>query len=56
MREVWLRRNGPLHHHFRFGDVGFLMLDTQDPPRRCSRCPAQSIPRRERERRPPSTS
>jgi 3',5'-cyclic AMP phosphodiesterase CpdA len=34
MREEWLRRNGPLHYHFRFEDVLFLMLDTQDPPGR----------------------
>jgi len=32
MRQVWLQRNGPLHYHFRFDDVLFLMVDTQDPP------------------------
>lgn len=32
MRRVWLERNGPLHSHFVFDDVLFLMVDTQDPP------------------------
>lgn len=32
MRRIWLERNGRLHFHFRFDDVLFLMLDTQDPP------------------------
>jgi hypothetical protein len=31
-RRVWLERGGPLHGHFRFGDVLFLLVDTQDPP------------------------
>lgn len=32
MRRYWLERNGELHYHFRFDDVLFLMVDTQDPP------------------------
>jgi hypothetical protein len=32
MRRIWLERNGQLHYHFRFDDVLFLMVDTQDPP------------------------
>lgn len=32
MRDEWLRRNGPLHYHFRYRDVLFLVIDTQDPP------------------------
>ena len=32
MRDVWLARHGVLHHHFRYRDVLFLVLDTQDPP------------------------
>jgi Icc-related predicted phosphoesterase len=31
-REHWLRRFGRLHHHFRYKDVLFLVLDCQDPP------------------------
>lgn len=36
MRAEWLRRHGPLHHHFRYRDVLFLLLDTQDPPQSVS--------------------
>jgi hypothetical protein len=32
MRDVWRERHGALHHHFRYRDVLFLVLDTQDPP------------------------
>jgi serine/threonine-protein phosphatase CPPED1 len=32
MREAYLARHGVLHHHFRYRDVLFLVLDTQDPP------------------------
>ncbi len=32
MRAEWLRRHGALHYAFRFHDVLFCMLDTQDPP------------------------
>lgn len=32
MREEWLARHGALHYHFRYRDVLFLVLDTQDPP------------------------
>lgn len=31
MRERWLRRYGALYYHFRFRDVLFLVIDTQDP-------------------------
>ncbi|WTX00101.1 metallophosphoesterase [Streptomycetaceae bacterium NBC_01309] len=31
-RDQWLRRHGRLHHHFRYKDVLFLVLDCQDPP------------------------
>ncbi|MDI2130119.1 metallophosphoesterase family protein [Yinghuangia seranimata] len=31
-RRHWLGRYGRLHHHFRYKDVLFLVLDTQDPP------------------------
>ncbi|MCF2532855.1 metallophosphoesterase family protein [Yinghuangia soli] len=31
-RKHWLDRYGRLHHHFRYKDVLFLVLDTQDPP------------------------
>ncbi|MEU8132593.1 metallophosphoesterase family protein [Streptodolium elevatio] len=33
MRERWLRRYGAFHYHFRFRDVLFLVLNTQDPER-----------------------
>ena len=36
MREEWLRRHGALHYHFRYQDVLFLVLDTQDPPQQLS--------------------
>ena len=36
MRTEWLRRYGALHYHFRYRDVLFLVLDTQDPPQRLS--------------------
>lgn len=32
MRERWLDRHGALHYHFRYRDVLFLVIDTQDPP------------------------
>jgi hypothetical protein len=32
MRDEWLRRHGALHYHFRYRDVLFLVIDTQDPP------------------------
>jgi hypothetical protein len=32
MREHWLTRHGVLHYHFRYRDVLFVVLDTQDPP------------------------
>jgi hypothetical protein len=32
MRTEWLRRHGALHYAFRYRDVLFCMLDTQDPP------------------------
>jgi 3',5'-cyclic AMP phosphodiesterase CpdA len=32
MRDEWLARHGALHYHFRYRDVLFLVLDTQDPP------------------------
>jgi 3',5'-cyclic AMP phosphodiesterase CpdA len=32
MRDVWRERHGVLHQHFRYRDVLFLVLDTQDPP------------------------
>lgn len=34
MREHWLTRHGVLHYHFRYRDVLFVVLDTQDPPQR----------------------
>jgi hypothetical protein len=32
MQADWLRRFGALHYHFRYCDVLFLILNTQDPP------------------------
>jgi serine/threonine-protein phosphatase CPPED1 len=32
MRDAYARRNGPLHGHFCYRDVLFVMMDTQDPP------------------------
>ena len=32
MRDEWLRRHGVLHYAFRYRDVLFVVLDTQDPP------------------------
>jgi 3',5'-cyclic AMP phosphodiesterase CpdA len=32
MREHWLARHGALHYHFRYRDVLFVVLNTQDPP------------------------
>jgi hypothetical protein len=32
MRQRWLDRHGALHYHFRYRDVLFLVIDTQDPP------------------------
>jgi hypothetical protein len=32
MKEEWLRRHGALHYAFRYRDVLFVVLDTQDPP------------------------
>jgi serine/threonine-protein phosphatase CPPED1 len=32
MRREYLHRHGLLHYHFRYRDVLFLILDTQDPP------------------------
>ncbi len=29
-RDVWLQRNGPRYYHFRYKDVLFLILDTED--------------------------
>jgi len=34
MQAEWLRRYGALYYHFRYRDVLFLVLDTQDPPQR----------------------
>jgi serine/threonine-protein phosphatase CPPED1 len=34
MRDEWLRRYGALYYHFRYRDVLFLVIDTQDPPQR----------------------
>lgn len=34
MRKAYLARHGLLHYHFRYRDVLFLVLDTQDPPQR----------------------
>jgi serine/threonine-protein phosphatase CPPED1 len=31
-REVWLARYGRLYYHFRYEDVLFVVIDTQDPP------------------------
>lgn len=31
-RDAWLRRHGVLHYWFRYRDVLFIVLDTQDPP------------------------
>jgi hypothetical protein len=36
MRDEWLRRHGALHYHFRYQDVLFLVIDTQDPPQQLS--------------------
>lgn len=33
MRDLWLARHGALDYHFRYRDVLFLVVDTQDPPR-----------------------
>jgi hypothetical protein len=32
MHEHWLARHGLLHYHFRYRDVLFIVLNTQDPP------------------------
>lgn len=32
MREEWLRRHGALYYAFRYRNVHFVVLDTQDPP------------------------
>lgn len=32
MRDRWLQRHGRLHYHFRYHDILFVVLDTQDPP------------------------
>jgi hypothetical protein len=32
MEDVWTARYGRRYHHFRFHDVLFCLLDTQDPP------------------------
>jgi 3',5'-cyclic AMP phosphodiesterase CpdA len=32
MRDEWRRRHGALHYAFRYRDVLFVVLDTQDPP------------------------
>jgi hypothetical protein len=32
MRQRWLARHGALHYHFRYRDVLFLVINTQDPP------------------------
>jgi 3',5'-cyclic AMP phosphodiesterase CpdA len=32
MKAEWLRRHGALHYAFRYRDVLFVVLDTQDPP------------------------
>lgn len=34
MEAEWIRRNGALHYHFRYRDVLFIVLNTQDPPQR----------------------
>lgn len=36
MADLWLQRFGALHYHFRYRDMLFLVLDTQDPPQRAS--------------------
>lgn len=36
MQALWLRRFGALRYHFRYRDVLFVVLDTQDPPQRAS--------------------
>ncbi len=36
MSADWLQRYGALNYHFRFRDVLFLVLNTQDPPQRAS--------------------
>jgi 3',5'-cyclic AMP phosphodiesterase CpdA len=36
MQQEWLRRYGALYYHFRYQDVLFLVLDTQDPPQTAS--------------------
>lgn len=36
MAADWLRRFGALNYHFRFRDVLFLVLNTQDPPQRAA--------------------
>lgn len=32
MRAIWQRRNGPAHYHFRYKDVLFIALDTEEKP------------------------
>jgi calcineurin-like phosphoesterase family protein len=34
MRQEWVRRHGALHYSFRYRDVLFVVLNTQDPPQR----------------------
>ncbi|MEX2100831.1 MAG: metallophosphoesterase [Acidimicrobiia bacterium] len=34
MRAEWRRRHGLLYYHYRYRDVLFVVLDTQDPPQR----------------------
>jgi UDP-2,3-diacylglucosamine pyrophosphatase LpxH len=33
MQQVWLARHGSTYYHFVYGDVLFLVLNTEDPPR-----------------------
>ena len=33
MEEVWRQRHGPTYYHFIYGDVLFLVLNSEDPPR-----------------------
>lgn len=32
MRNLWMQRNGPTHYHFRYKDVLFIALDTEEKP------------------------
>lgn len=49
MEADWRRRFGALHYHFRFRDVLFLVLNTQDPPQRASDFAGVDQPARDEE-------